>query len=137
MRGQKALESFGERCAKAGPYHVGNRMPWGEDLPFAIPLSRSFFEQLIDGGADVVLGIKPWKFLVRVERRSPHEAAVILVLHAKQGKVEAGEVVVVNAAVDKGCGQANLSDVLLDSELWCPQGERSPFPAKYGVVGHA
>ena len=112
-------------------------MQWGGNLPFTIPLSWSFFEQLIDGGANVVLRIKPRKLLVGVERCPPYEAAIVLVLHAEQGKVEAGEVVVVNAAVDKSCGQTNLSDVLLDSEFWCPQGKRSPLSAKYRVVWHA
>jgi hypothetical protein len=84
-----------------------------------------------------VLRVKPRKLLIGVERCAPHEAAVALVLHAKQGEVEAGEVVVIDAAVDESCRQADLADVLLDGELWRPQRERSPVVAKYRMVGHA
>lgn len=137
MRRHTALESFGQRCAWAGPHHVGSSMRWGKNLPFTIPLSRSFFEELVNGGANVVLRVKPRKLLVGVERCSPYEATVVLVLHAEQREVEAGEVVVVDAAVDKGCRKTDLADVLLDGELGCPQRERPPVLAEYRVVGHA
>lgn len=107
------------------------------DSPFAIPLARAFLEQLEDGGADVVLRVEPGKFLVGVEGGLPNEAAVVLMLHAEEGKVEAGEVVVVNAAVDKGGGQSDLADILLDGELGGPEREGSPVVAENGMIGHA
>lgn len=67
----------------------------------------------------------------------PDEAAIILMFHAKEGEVEAGKVVVICAAIDKGGGQANLADILLDCEFWSPHWECLPALAKYGVVGHA
>ena len=84
-----------------------------------------------------MLRVKPRKLLVRVKRCLPDKAAVGLVFHAEQRKVETGEVVVVNAAVDKGCRKSDLTNVLLDSEFGCPHGKRSPLVAKYRMIRHA
>lgn len=50
----------------------------------------------------------------------PDEASIRLVLHTEQGEVEAGEVVVVDAAIHKSRREAYLADVLLDGELGGP-----------------
>ena len=61
----------------------------------------------------------------------------MLQLHAEQREIQAGEIIMVDAAVDKRRGETNLADVLLDGELWRPHGQGSQVVAKDGVVRHA
>lgn len=67
----------------------------------------------------------------------PNKATVALQLHPEKRIGEAGEVVVINAAIYKSSWKTNLPDVVLDGELGGPQRHRSPAPVKDGMVGHA
>lgn len=56
-----------------------------------------------------MLRVKPGEWFVRMKRSRPLESAVRLDLHTKQGKGQAGEIVVVDAGVDKRCRKADLA----------------------------
>ncbi len=58
-----------------------------------------------------MLCVKPWLGRVGIKRRFPFETAVLLQFHAEQRVWEAGKVVVVDACIDKGSGESDLSHV--------------------------
>lgn len=84
-----------------------------------------------------MLGIEPGKRLVGCKGGLPDEAAVGLKVHAEERVGLGGEIVVVDAAVDKRRGHVERAHVLLDLELWLPHGQGLPVTAEGGVVGHA
>lgn len=69
--------------------------------------------------------------------RLPHEAAIILQLHLEEGIRQRGEIVVVDAGVDKSCRDAELADVILYCELGGPHRQCYPVGAEDGMVWHA
>ncbi len=55
-----------------------------------------------------MFGVEPWKQRVWVKGSFPGKTAVRLQFHAEQREGKAGEVVVVDAGIDKGGGKADL-----------------------------
>ncbi|KAL5946858.1 hypothetical protein ACKVV1_011558 [Pyricularia oryzae] len=72
------------------------------DPPATSPPLGAFLEDAEDCSAKVVLAVDPGELGVGVERRLPHERSVFLQLHTKERVGQRGEVVVVDARVDKG-----------------------------------
>lgn len=58
-----------------------------------------------------MLCIEPWLWCVRVERRFPFEATILLQLHAEQRVWETGKVVVVDACINERSWKINLSRI--------------------------
>lgn len=83
-----------------------------------------------------MLGVEPRQRCFRVKRGVPFETAILQQLHLEQGIRQTGEVVVVDAGVDKSSRQTQLTDIILDGKLWRPKRHRKPG-AVDGVVGHA
>jgi hypothetical protein len=106
-------------------------------LPLAVPLPWSFLKQLEYCWPYVVFRVEPWEWLIRVKRGLPYKTSVMLQLHAEQGEIQTGEIIVVDAAVHKRRWKSNLANVLLDCKLGRPHGQRSQVVAKDGVVRHA
>ena len=69
--------------------------------------------------------------------RLPYKTFIRLEFHAKEGVIEAGEVIVVDATIDEGSRQSNLADVVLDREFLRPERQRPPASSVDGMVGHA
>src|SRR5947207_2391913 len=90
--------------------------------PVTGPLPWPVFENLDDGGSNIVFSIEPRQRDIWVERSFPDEASVALKLHAEQWVGETGKVVVVDASVNKGSRQAYLADIVFDGELGTPHG---------------
>jgi len=67
----------------------------------------------------------------------PNETTVVLKFHLEEGIWEAGEVVVIDAAVDKRSRKTDLFDVVLDGELGSPQRYGFPTTAEDGMIRHA
>lgn len=84
-----------------------------------------------------MLSIEPGEWVVWVEGRLPDEGLVGLQLHAEEGKGQTGEVVIVDAGVDKGRGHVELAHIFLDAILLGPKRQGRPVLVKGGVIGHA
>jgi hypothetical protein len=84
-----------------------------------------------------VLGVQPRQRLVWVERGLPFEAVVFLKLHAEEGVGEAGEVVVINAAVDECRRDPAAFHVLLEGVFARPERQGRPSFTEYGMIWHA
>ena len=98
--------------------------------------------------------VEPWERLIGVKGGCPLESAVFLKLHAEQWIWQAGEVVVVDARVDKGRGKTDLysiqscpyqsymfeipdlPDIILDGEFAAPERQTWPVMAVDGMIGH-
>lgn len=105
-------------------------------LPVTVPFLRAVLEDLQQGRSHVVLGVQPGEWDLRIERRTPFEAAVFQQLHLEERVGQAGEVVVVDAGVDEGGGHAELADVVLDGELGRPLRDGGPGSVD-GMIRHA
>lgn len=109
-------------AGKGGGFFLVLRRGGGrEELPMARPFPWTVFEDLQDCRPDVVFGVEPGERDVWVKGRLPFEAAVGFQFHAEERIWQAGEVVVIDARIYKGRGQADLSDVILDGELGAPE----------------
>ena len=110
-----SVQSLGEQGADSGR---GEEFK-GEADARSAPFLASVFEDLEDGGAHVVFGVKPGEGGVRVEGRFPDEAAVWLEFHAEERVGAGGEVVVVDSGIDECRWEVDLSNVLMVEESWC------------------
>nr|POE87260.1 hypothetical protein CFP56_29849 [Quercus suber] len=97
---------------------------------------RAHLEDLQQCWSNVVLGVQPRQRVIRVEGSLPDEAAIVLQLHLEKWIGQRGEVVVVDAGVSEGGGDADLPHIILDGKLLSPEGKRPPVFAERRVVRH-
>lgn len=102
----------------------------------SMPLLRTILEDLQQGRSDIVLGVQPGKWRLRVKGSVPFKTAIRHQLHLEQRIRETGEIVVVDPRIDKRRGQTQLPHVILDGEFGRPLRNRRPGPVD-GVIGHA
>lgn len=100
-----------------------------------MPSLGTILENLQQGRPNIMLDIQPRQLDIGMKRRMPLKAPVRHQLHLKQRIRQAGEIIIVDPRVDKGGGQLQLPDIVLDGELGRPQRHRGPG-AMHGVIGH-
>lgn len=100
-----------------------------------MPLLRPVLEDLKQGRAHVVLSIQPWQGSLGIERRTPLETAIIEEFHLKERVRETGEIIIVDARIDKSGRQSQLAHVILDGELGRPLRDSRPGPVNR-VIRH-
>lgn len=126
------------------------------------PLLGPILENLDDCRTNIMLRVQPWQGFVRVEGRSPCKTPVGLQFHAKERIRKTGEIIVVDASVNEGGREADLSpsvllgsrqlaeaksplgkgqrpylaDVVFHGKFAAPQGQAGPAFVKDGMIGH-
>lgn len=93
------------------------------------PLLGPILENLDDCRTNIMLRVQPWQGFVRVEGRSPCKTPIRLQFHAKERIRKTGEVIIVDAGVNEGGWEANLSPSVL---LGSPQLAKAKSPRGQG-----
>ena len=94
-------------------------------IPMSGPFPRSVLEYLKDRRTGIMLCVKPRDGYVGIKRSLPLEATIRLQSHTEERHGKTGEIVIVNACVDKGSGDADLICAVLVSALRCGQEIRN------------
>lgn len=100
------------------------------------PLGDAVLEELENRGANIVLSIEPRQLCIFVEGCLPDKGAIILDFCTKERIEERGEVVVVDAGINKSGREVELAYVVLYLVLGSPERERGPILVVGRVIGH-